>query len=103
MAAATKRHIKIELSVILTVLQLFHVGHVVQNKRSGLSLAWYEWFSGKGENERFTATGSRYRQSLNMKILLGRLADNVKKLHQKACRTCSTIIFHHLTKQIIDL
>ena len=47
-AAATKRHIKIELSVILTVLQLFHVGHVVQNKRSALSLAWHEWFSGKG-------------------------------------------------------
>ena len=60
-------------------------------------------FPVKAENERFTATGSRYRQNLNMKILLGRLADNVKKLHQKACRTCSTIIFYHLTKQIIDL
>ena len=28
-----------------------------------------------------------------MKISRRRLADYVKKLHQKACRTCSTIIF----------
>ena len=37
-----------------------------------------------------------------MKISRRRLADYVKKLHQKACRTCSTIIFHHSTNQIID-
>ena len=29
----------------------------------------------------------------NMKISRRRLADYVKTLHQKACRTCSTIIF----------
>ena len=40
-----KRHIKIELCVKFSLLRLFHVGHVVQNRRSALSLAWHEWFS----------------------------------------------------------
>ena len=39
----------------------------------------------------------------NMKISRRRLADYVKTLHQKACRTCSKIIFFHSTNQIIDL
>ena len=39
----------------------------------------------------------------NMKISRRRLADYVKTLHQKACRTCSTIIFLHSTNGIIDL
>ena len=38
-----------------------------------------------------------------MKISHRHLADCVKTLHQKACRTCSTIIFLHSTNQIIDL
>ena len=33
-----KRHIKIELCVALSVLRLFHVGHVLQKKRSVLSI-----------------------------------------------------------------
>ena len=44
-----KRHIKIELCVKLSLLRLFHVDHVVQNRRSAVSLAWYEWFSFKGK------------------------------------------------------
>ena len=44
-----KRHIKIELCVRLSILRLFHVGHVVQNRRSALSLAWYKWFSYKSK------------------------------------------------------
>ena len=32
--------------------------------------------------------------------LLGRLADNIKTLHQKVCRTCNTIVFPHSTNQI---
>ena len=43
-----KRHIKIELCFKLSLLWLFHVGHVVQNRRSALSLSWHEWFSCKG-------------------------------------------------------
>ena len=39
----------------------------------------------------------------NMKISRRLLADYVKTLHEKACRTCSTIIFLHSTNQILDL
>ena len=39
----------------------------------------------------------------NKKISRRHLADYVKKVHQKACRTCSTIIFPYWTNQIIDL
>ena len=35
-----QRLIKIELCVKLSLLRLFHVDHVVQNRRSALSLAW---------------------------------------------------------------
>jgi len=44
-----KRHIKIELCVMLSLTRLFHVGYVVQIRRSALSLAWHEWFSCKGK------------------------------------------------------
>ena len=60
-------------------------------------------FDIKAKNERLTAAGSRSRQSLKMKTLRRYLADYVKKLYQKACCTCSTIIFRHSTNQIIDL
>ena len=40
-----KRHIKIELCVKLSLLRLSRVEHVVQNRRTALSLAWHEWFS----------------------------------------------------------
>ena len=44
-----KRHIKIELCVNFSLLRLFHVGDVVQNRLSALLLAWHEWFSCKGK------------------------------------------------------
>ena len=44
-----KRHTKIEVGVKLSLLRLFHVDHVVQNRRSALSPCWYEWFSCKGK------------------------------------------------------
>ena len=44
-----KRHIKIELCAKLSLLRLFQVDHVVQNRQSALSLAWHEWFSCKGK------------------------------------------------------
>ena len=100
-----KRRIKIELCVKLSLLRLFHVDHVVQNRRTALSLAWYEWFSCKGKEWKIYCCEfalSSLRTS-TMKISLRRLADYVKTLHQKACRTCSTIIFLHSTNQIIDL
>ena len=91
-----------ELCVRLNVQRLFHVGHVVQNRWSVLSLAWHEWFSWKGREWKIYC--SHRRQSLkSMNISRRLLADYVNKLHQKACRTCSTIIFPHLTNQVIDL
>ena len=42
-----RRHIKIELCVKLSLFPLFHVAHVVQNRRRALSLAWQVWFSCK--------------------------------------------------------
>ena len=47
-----KRLIKIELCVKLSLLRLFHVDHIVQNRWSVLSLAWHELFSCKGKEEK---------------------------------------------------
>ena len=52
-----KRHIKIELCVGLNVLRLFQVGHVVQNRRSALSLVWHEWSSRKGKEWKIYCCG----------------------------------------------
>ena len=52
-----ERHIKIVLCDGLSVLKLFSVGHVLQNRRNVFSLAWHKWFSCKAKNERFTAAG----------------------------------------------
>ena len=75
-----KRHIKIELCIRLSVLWLFHVGHVAQNRRSALSLAWYECFQAKAKNEKFTAASSRCRQNLkyeNFTSSFGRLSQKI--------------------------
>ena len=40
--------------------------------------------------------------SLKIKISRRLLADYVKRLHQKACCTCGTIIIPHSANQIID-
>ena len=89
-----KRQIKIELCVNLSLLRLFQVDHVVQNRRTTLSLAWYEWFFMKRQRVKDLLLRARVVvRALNTKISRRRLADYVKTLHQKACRTCSTIIF----------
>ena len=41
--------IQIELCFKLSLLRLFHVDHIVQNRPSALSRAWDEWFSCKGK------------------------------------------------------
>ena len=92
-----KRHIKIELCVKLSLLLLFHVYHLVQNRWSALSLAWHL----KKKDLRLRAPV--VVRTSNMKISRRRLADYAKSLHQKASHTCSTVIFLHSTNQIIDL
>ena len=94
-----KRHIKIELCAKLSLLRLFHVDHVVQNRRSALSLAWHEWF----HNERFTTASSRCRHNLKYENFTSSFARLRQNIAPKACCTCSTIIFLHSTNQIIDL
>ena len=59
-----KRHIKIEFCVKLSLMRLFHVSRVVQNRRSALSLAWHEWFSSKGREWKISAASSRCRQNI---------------------------------------
>ena len=99
-----RRHIKIELCVRLSVLRLFHVGHVVQNRRGALSLAWHQCrFHAKTKNEGFTAAGSRFRQNFKYEDFTSSFGRLRRKLLQKACRTCSTIIFPHSTNKIIYL
>ena len=59
-------------------------------------------FHAQAKNERFRAAGSHCRR--NLKTKMSRLlADKVRKFNQKACRTCSTIIFPRSTNQGIDL
>ena len=40
-------------------------------------------------------------ETLNLDISRYHLADYVKECYQKACRTCSTVIFPYLTNQTI--
>ena len=77
-----KRHIKIELCVNLSLLPLFHVDHVVQNRQSALSLVWHKinGFHVMAKNERFTTASSRCRQNLkyeNFTSSFGRLRQNI--------------------------
>ena len=59
-----KHDIKIELYVKLSLLWLFHVDHVVQNRRTALPLLGTNGFHVKAKSERFTAVSSRCRQNL---------------------------------------
>ena len=68
---------------------------MLPNGPRALWLAWHEWFSCK-RHWRVKDLLVRARAVVRtpyMKIFLCRLVDYVKKLHQKMCRTCSTIIF----------
>ena len=75
-----------------------------QNRRAFLSLDWYKWFSWKRQRMKDLLSRARVVvRTSNMKISRRRLADYVKNVHHKACRTCSTIIFPRSTNRIIDL
>ena len=97
-----KRHFKIELYVKLSLFWLFHVDHVVQNRQTALSPAWYEWFSCKGKEWKIYCCElvlSSEPQIWKFQVVVWQTTSKYKK----ACRTCSTIIFLHSTNQIIDL
>ena len=89
-----QRHIKIELCVSLSVLRLFQVVHDVQKWRIAVSLAWHGMvFMQRQRMKDLPLRAWVVVRTSKMKISRSRLADYVKTLHQKACRTCSTIIF----------
>ena len=76
----------------------------VQNRRAFLCLDWYKWFSRKRQRLKDLPSWARIVvKTSKMKVSRLRLADCVKIFHQKACRTCSTIIFPRSTNRIIDL
>ena len=93
-----KRHMKMGLCVRLSVLRLFQVGHVIQNRRSALSLSRHEWFFMQRQRMKdLLLVAHVVVRTPKMKISRRYFADYVIKLHQKACRTWSTIIFPHST------
>ena len=95
--------LQLNFGVELSLLRLFHVHHVVQNRRSALSLAWHEWFSCKGKEEKIYCCelpSSTEPQIWKFLVVVWQIRQNIAP---KACRTCSTIIFLHSTNQIIDL
>ena len=73
-----KRHFKKDLCLGLSVLLFFNVGHDVRSKRTVLSLAWREWFSYKGKEEKIYCC----ELALSSEISRRRLADYVKSYHQ---------------------
>ena len=74
-----KRLIQIELRNRLSALRLFHVGHLVENRRSALSLSWHEWSSGESKEWKiYSATGLEYE------TFWRHLADYVKMITPKS-------------------
>ena len=95
---------KYNFSLGSVFLRLFNVCHVIRNRQSVLFVFFGpNAFHVKAENEKLIASDLCCRQKLkyeNFTSSFGRLR---QKLHQKSCRTCSTIIFPHSTNQIINL
>ena len=74
------------------LVKLYKIGKVY------FRLFYSNSFHVKAKDERFTAAGSHCT-----KISSRHLADYFNKLHQKAWRTCCTIVFLNSFNQIIDL
>ena len=99
-----KRQIKIELCARLSVLLLLHVGHVVQNRQSTLFACLARTiFMQKQRMKNILLRARDVDRTSKIKISRRRLTEYVENFHQKACRTCSTIIFPRSTNQSIDL
>ena len=73
-------NVTLKLNFALCLLRLFHVDHVVQNRRSYFRLLCTNGFHVKAKSERFSATSSRCRQNLkyeNFTSSFGRLRQNI--------------------------
>ena len=84
----------IELWVELSVLQLFHISHLVVT-----CLTWMI-FMRRQRMKDLLLRARIFVTTSNMKISRCHLADYIKTLHQKAC---SMIIFPHSANQITKL
>ena len=80
-----KRHTELELRSRLSVLQIIHVGHVVR----------YEQFLSLDRNECFSYHEAEQRKIFYYDFALSSFQRLRQKLHQKGCRTCSSIVFLH--------
>ena len=81
-----------------SIFSVFYVSRIVKIGGVHLRLLGTNGFHVKIKNGRFTAASiAALSSTSNMKVSCRRLADNVKTLHQKACRTCTTIIFLYST------
>ena len=90
-----KRHIETELFVSLSVLRLFHVDHVVQNRRRVPSLTWRE----RARNERFTTPGSCCGQNLKYKNFTSLFDRLRQKIAPKSVRHVVQNDFSSFTKK----
>ena len=81
-----KCHIKIELWVKWSVLQLCHLCHVVQSRQSCLSLTRHNWFSRRRQRKRdLLLRACAVIRTSKTKISNLLRAYFIKKLHQKVC------------------
>ena len=100
-----KRHIKIELCVKLSLLRLFHVDHVVQNRRSALSLAGHRWFSSKDKEWKIYSCElalSSEPQIWKFHVVVWQTTSK-QCTKKRAARAARLFFFIQLTIQIIDL
>ena len=67
-----------KLWLLLTVSRLFHVDHVVQNRRGALLLAWHEWFSLKSKEWKIYCCGL----VLSSEPQIGSLRSTARQCHK---------------------
>ena len=99
-----KRDIKIELCVKSSLLQLFYVDHVVQNRRSDFRLLCTNGFHVKANNERFIVASSRCRQNLkyeNFTSSFPRVRQTIAPKSVRAARAARFFFFIQPIKSLI--
>ena len=99
-----KQHLKISLFVRFSVSTIIPwLSRYTKQGKCTFSFFGTNAFHVKAEDEKLIAADLRCRQSLKYENFTSSFGRLCQKLHQKSCRTCSTIIFPHSTNQIINL
>ena len=93
------------LTLETSAFYIFHGGNSTFinsfDKTKFLLKSYYRTNGFYARPKRYTNCGGFALSSEPQKISRRRLADYVRKLHQKACRTCSTINFPRSTNQSV--